>query len=226
MKPTDNGQKFTQASPPTQSEVNNFKEPSSWFELNQNILKAIEKNGFQTPFTRDNSATNTKFEGKSDDGRPYKYFGQMKGESKEGRGQLQFMDKNCEFIVSSFENNKPVGESSIYFSNGDYFKGKISGNSMKEGILYLNNGNRYEGTFADNMYEGQGIFFFTDKRKYKGGFQQGEKTGFGVMNWIDGSSYEGEWVNGHQHGKGKFIDKKGGVHIGEFYEGKLLKKHN
>ena len=223
FKDTESDLKLVQASNLTHPEVNDFKEPSSYFQLTAGMLKAIERHGFFSPITKENSFPNTKFEGRSQDGRPFKYFGQMNSSSKEGRGQLQFLDKGGEFLVASFEQDKPVGESAIYFSNGDYFKGKIAGNSMQEGTLLLSNGNRYEGTFLDNMFEGQGTFVFADKRKYKGGFKQGKKSGFGQFTWTNGSAYEGEWLNGHQHGHGKFTDEKAHVHEGEFVEGKLLK---
>ena len=223
IKPTDTNNKPIHSSNATFSDAVDFKEPSGYFELNQNVLKAIENHGFFSPNTKNVGLPCIKSEGKSDDGRPYKYFGQMKDNLKSGKGQLQFMDKGGEFLVSSFENDKPVGESVVYFSNGDFFKGKIADGSMKEGTLFLNNGNRYEGPFVNNMYEGQGILVFADKRKYRGAFRKGQKEGFGVIHWANGSSYEGLWQNGHQHGHGSYVDQKGVLHEGEFFEGKLLK---
>lgn len=208
-----------------ESEIQCFdKEPSSFFTLNKDVLKAIEKHGFYKCYGSDNKSSFNKFEGVASDGRKFKYFGQMAGNQMEGKGQLQFTEPNGEYVVCNFKNGRAEGDGAIYFANGDFFKGKLFDNSMKEGTLYLTNGNKYEGSFVENMYEGQGTFSFVDGRKYKGQFMQGKKHGLGTLNWTNGSSYSGDWIQGHQHGHGKFIDAKGVVHEGQFANGKMLKK--
>ena len=205
-------------------DIQNFdKEPNTYFNLNSEILKSIDKHGFYQCYGGNNKLPYKKYEGSAPDGRQFKYFGQMDGKKMEGKGQLQFIEKNGEFVVCTFRNGRAEGGGAIYFPNGDYFKGKLQDNLMKEGTLLLSNGSKYEGKFIENMYDGQGAFAFLDGRKYKGDFKKGQKNGQGTINWINGSSYTGEWKNGHQHGHGKFIDTKGVSHEGEFADGKMLK---
>ena len=206
------------------SDIQNFdKEPNSYFNLNSEMLKSIDKHGFYQCYGGDSKLAYKKYEGSAPDGRPFKYFGQMDGNKMEGKGQLQFTEPSGEFVVCSFKNGRAEGDGAIYFANGDYFKGKLQDNSMREGTLLLSNGNKYEGKFIHNMYDGQGAFTFPDGRKYKGEYKQGQKHGQGTFNWSNGSSYTGAWKNGHQHGHGKFIDTKGEPHEGEFADGKMLK---
>ena len=36
------------------------------------------------------------------------------------------------------------------------------------GILYLNNGNKYEGHFNNDLKEGKGIYYFNNGDRYEG----------------------------------------------------------
>lgn len=72
------------------------------------------------------------------------------------------------------------------------------------GILILENGDRYEGSF---VYD--------------------EMSGFGKFTWKNsGNVYEGDFVSDTMHGKGKFIWKNGEKYIGDYFEGIVLFCHN
>ena len=77
---------------------------------------------------------------------------------------------------------------------------------MERGIMYYNNGNRYEGDFKNDKFEGKGIFYF-DREPFKG-----------VI-------YEGDWRNGKQEGKGIYYLSNGDRRMGDFYNGKEIGKH-
>lgn len=199
--------------------------PNHIFDIPEAMAKQFQINhaGDKPLPASDSKGHYKKFESREPGQRPYKYFGQVDGTKKHGRGQLQFLDGGQEFIIADFKNDIAEGDGTIYFANGDYYKGKLRNNTMSKGTFFLNNGNRYEGPFVNDMYEGEGTLFFADKRKYTGSFSKGRKEGKGVFNWPDGSFYDGEWRDGKQNGNGKFVDAKGIVHQGVFENGRLLK---
>ena len=208
----------------TKTDIDNFnREPNEFFRLDPQILKIIERGNFHEIKTVDDRKHYKKIEVKSGSERPYKYFGQMDGAKKSGRGQLHFLDKNGEFIICNFVDDRAQGDGAVYFANGDYFKGKLADNQLERGVLYLNNGNKYDGPFNNNMYNGEGTFYFTDGRKYKGEYVDGKKCGKGTFTWTDGSKYVGFWKNGKQNGHGCFTDSEGKTHEGEFLDGKKIK---
>lgn len=202
------------------------KEPSEAFNVDKNMLAAMDKHKFdygldenpQKDFPCDQVQ-----ETEASTGRSYKYIGQVNNGKKEGLGQLQFQNGNKDLVVCNFDNDKANGKGSVFFENGDTFQGSLKDNEMSQGKLYLNNGVTYEGPFQDNLYEGKGSLTFPDKRKYEGDFHEGKRAGFGKYSWPDGAVYEGEWKNGKQHGRGKYTEKNGVVHQGRFHEGKKLK---
>ena len=198
---------------------------------NPGVLKVIEKYGlYNFPSSPVDSLKSIPFYKQEDvtpDGRKYRYFGQMENGVKHGRGHLHFLEKDGEFIIGTFVNGKAEGEGAVYFSNGDYFKGKLSNNQMSSGVILLQNGTKYEGPFVNNLYNGHGILNFNDGRKYKGDFKNGKREGKGFYTWLDGSTYDGDWLNGMQHGRGVYVSKSGAKVEADFYEGKkLIKKVN
>lgn len=55
-------------------------------------------------------------------------------------------------------------------------------------------GDRYEGTFRDDMREGQGRHFYRNGTTYVGEFREGDRCGAGVLYDLDGNVLqEGEW---------------------------------
>ncbi len=211
----------------SQKEADRFNyEPHQFLGLDQNILKLIEKHTLYTLPAQDTKIPYNKYEGTAPDGRKYRYFGQFQDGRKVGRGQLQFLEKdgrNGEFVICNFIDDVAEGNGAIYFPNGDFFKGRLSKNQMKEGTFYTHDDNRYEGPFLNNLFDGQGSIYYKDKRKYKGQFRAGRKNGRGRFDWPDGSFYEGEWKNGIQEGHGKYVDAANVIHEGEFKDGKKIK---
>ena len=60
------------------------------------------------------------------------------------------------------------------FDNGIY-EGEIKDNKREgQGIMYFNNGNRYEGGFINNMPEGKGTYFINGDW-YVGDFKDGKR---------------------------------------------------
>ena len=191
----------------------------------QNILQAIAKHGFfKLTHSIDSRIPYYKAELRDQDGRVYRYFGQMDGSRKEGRGQLHFLDPEGQVVVSNFTKDLAEGEGAVYFANGDYFTGTLAGNHMVQGTMFLENGNKYHGTFVNDHFEGAGTFYFPDGRTYKGQFKNGKKEGRGVFTWTNGDVYDGDWKEGKQHGHGAFT--QGGKRFeGQFLDGKKVRQN-
>ena len=97
-----------------------------------------------------------------------------------------------------------------------YVEGLWKGGNIKEGRIYFPNGDIYEGSLEQSLFEGKGTLYFQDGTIYKGNFIKGQRTGNGVQLYPDGSKYVGEFENGLFHGKGEFTWSCGVVYTEEF----------
>lgn len=78
-------------------------------------------------------------------------------------------------------------------------EGKGIEENSKEGKKYT-----YQGSFQNDLYEGNGKIIFDKNEFYEGDFKNGKMTGIGYYKWKDNTSYEGEFLDGKKHGKGIF----------------------
>jgi hypothetical protein len=62
---------------------------------------------------------------------------------------------------------------------------------------------RFEGTFTNNVKEGQGIMYYSDGSKYVGDYHFGMMDGQGEYVWPNGVKYIGEWRADERHGFGQ-----------------------
>ena len=69
------------------------------------------------------------------------------------------------------------------------------------GVETWESGDKYEGTWKEDRYDGHGILK-TRGGKYEGGFASGLKHGKGTMRFNNGAMYCGHWARGRMHGKG------------------------
>ena len=86
-----------------------------------------------------------------------------------------------------------------------------------KGVLTWLNGKKYEGTFANGVFDGEGIMNYPrddSKLQYKGGFKRGYQHGRGILTWRDGTVYAGVWLKDMMHGGGKLTQASGA-----YYEG-------
>eukprot|EP01050_Picozoa_sp_SAG11_P008723 SAG11_NODE_782_length_7192_cov_4.178063_3_plen_169_part_00 len=80
------------------------------------------------------------------------------------------------------ERSYPHGSGKYCYRNGDVYNGQWrKGKRHGNGTLWLHSGERYEGTFKADRYDGVGCFFFTN-----------------------GSVCKGSWKAGRQHGRGRY----------------------
>ncbi len=105
---------------------------------------------------------------------------------------------------------------------GDKFNGEFPYEEFDgRGMFDLPNGSRYIGGFSKGKYHGQGVLTFRDGGRYLGMFKRGEYDGEGVLTKPNGDKYDGEFVDGSFNGKGTytFSDKRV-FHSGQWVNGK------
>lgn len=85
----------------------------------------------------------------------YNYYGEMRNGMPHGKGVAFFKEKDPDgraFYVGCFsDGRRKDNNGSIYYKNGDMFRGKIFGNSISEGVLLkMSDSSYYIGTFYGN----------------------------------------------------------------------------
>ena len=72
-------------------------------------------------------------------------------------------------------------------------------------MIYLSGkraGDRYEGQYNQNMFDGPGTYYWSSGDWYQGNWKMGKQDGKGVYVWADENFYDGEWKDGNRHGQG------------------------
>lgn len=104
-----------------------------------------------------------------------------------------------------------------------YAGGVLQGMREGNGVLYLRNGGRVEGTWSKNYPTGVCIFHFADGKYHIGEYRYGILHGLGRVNFSNGDYYFGEFLNGKMEGKGKFFSaQENTLFEGEFKENELI----
>ena len=113
------------------------------------------------------------------------------------------------------------------YPNGTY-KGYICNDKReKSGIMFFDNGAKYEGQWKNDKKNGKGVFtsahYFDCKNfvgmKYEGDFKDDKFEGYGITTYTNGDKYEGEWKNNKQYGRGVVTYFNGEKYEGEWKEG-------
>ena len=87
------------------------------------------------------------------------------------------------------------------------------------GILVNPIGDRYEGYFVKDKFEGKGHMAYSKtkeqkKKDYEGTWKAGLRHGTGTMIWKSGAKYKGDWLDGVRTGNGEYWWKDGGFYTG------------
>ena len=59
----------------------------------------------------------------------------------------------------------------------------------------MSNGDRYEGEFQKDFYNGKGVYYWANGNKYEGKFKDNKREGKGKFTSIDGEILECLWKN-------------------------------
>lgn len=108
-------------------------------------------------------------------------------------------DKEIERLLEECQKppkEDPSKPKELQLYNGRYVGETANGKPHGTGILYYNNGDRYEGFFENGDLQ-HGTFIFANGDKYEGAFKNGKADGYGVLTKINGQVTEGFWENGN-----------------------------
>ena len=150
-----------------------------------------------------------------------KYEGVFSNNMKEGKG---FLYGNSQQISGYWKKDKLTGECNIIFDNGDNYEGTMrQGLFNNQGIFTWKNKSCYIGTFKDGKRSGFGTYTDTNGQKYEGQWLDDEYNGYGKIEYPNGDTYDGEWYKGKYHGIGIYCKKNGEAYILENQMQNLLR---
>ena len=102
--------------------------------------------------------------------------------------------------------------------NGFYCGEYLRGNKHGHGVYMLHSGDKYEGEFMDDQYNGAGKYMnATGKVIYEGEYRNGKRNGRGKLFLGNGEYYHGMFLNDLMSGKGTLYYENGmPSFVGEF----------
>jgi hypothetical protein len=157
-----------------------------------------------------------------------RYIGQWKHDTQWGRGKMLYKyGKQYEGdLVNGFADGRGV----LTFPDNDdqnraVYEGEVKCRKMwGKGVLKFKNGEKYEGDFVNDMYEGFGVLTFAEddprgRMKYEGELKANYFWGNGTLAWKDGSQYEGQWEIDERKGFGIYTFPTNNSQERNYYEG-------
>lgn len=131
--------------------------------------------------------------------------------------------RNGEVYEGRFINGLLNGKGVYMNANKDKYVGDFV-NSQRTGFGELTTKKmNYVGQFNNNVFEGKGrLLFLEEGEEYNGEFHNNEMNGYGVFKWRLGDVYQGQVCRGKMHGKGTFYHRDGRVEGGEFNMGRKV----
>jgi hypothetical protein len=127
------------------------------------------------------------------------------------------MSKNQQY-QGSFVYNKFHGEGVLTNEQGTYEGNFESGHKQGPGTMFYKNGNVFRGSWQYNMFT-EGEMTLDDSTRLDGVWRH-HNSGAGTITFPNGDLYQGEWTNFAPHRTGKYILKTGKIYTGELKEGR------
>lgn len=106
---------------------------------------------------------------------------------------------------------------------GHYYGETLKGIMSGKGILYYNNGLRYDGDWKEGLKSGSGILLYPNGDRYEGEFHNDKIHGRGVLKYRNGDVFCGQWINGLKAGEGILRTKRGNIYQGVWSKDSLYK---
>ena len=88
---------------------------------------------------------------------------------------------------------------------------------------YPTNGDKFTGTYTENMKNGEGSYEWASGDSYTGSYVNDVREGYGTYTWANGESYTGEWKDNYMNGEGTFTWPSGRVYTGHFENGVIVR---
>ena len=129
---------------------------------------------------------------------------------------------------NELKNNNILNNQEIKYNNSErikYIGQVLNGVPEGKGVMYWDNGDRYNGEWKNDKKEGKGIYYNNNGDRYEGDFKNGLFEGKGIEYFNDGDRYEGDWKNDKVHGNGIYYYSNGDREMGDYVNGKEIGKH-
>ena len=129
--------------------------------------------------------------------------------------------KKSKFLLNISEKEKELLNISMVPGTNDIFIGFLDNNDIlpfnpKKGVLLSENGDYYEGGFANGKKEGNGMIIYKNGTIYEGNFKQNKYHNQGKLTQIDGEIFIGEWKEGKIWGRGVRYHNNGDKYTGYY----------
>jgi uncharacterized caspase-like protein len=146
------------------------------------------------------------------------YRGGVKGTNLHGQGE--YVAKSFRY-TGEFNDGIKQGRGTYVWENGNKYEGPFADDRPNGlGKYYFANGDRYEGEVKNGVLTGRGIYVTKDGDTLEGTFADARMHGVGTYRFATGDRYEGEVVNGRIQGKGRYYTKGGDRIEAGFVDGK------
>lgn len=147
------------------------------------------------------------------------YEGEWEDDKIHGQGRWTY-SADSSYFQGTFERGARVYGTFASKDGSEEYQGEWQGMAKHgKGKLYVKHLGTYNGTFKNNVADGQGIFKYIDGSVYEGAFENGVRCGQGTLKLGDSFSYHGHWKQDAMHGQGYLIEN-GNKYFGEFCNGK------
>lgn len=144
------------------------------------------------------------------------YEGYWKNGRQSGKGR--FFKSNGEIYQGFWEESLRHGLGKLSLQTGTVYEGEFIHDKFLSGTQTSPNGQKYSGTFKDNLFQGEGTLVLPDGLKYQGNFEKGEIDGDGKLYYIDGKRFEGSFKGLNAEGIMYYTD--GSKYLGSIVSGK------
>ncbi len=112
------------------------------------------------------------------------------------------------------------GVREVTFADGAIYRGGLHGSTLHGKGEYVSKAFKYEGEFNEGLKQGRGVYVWDNGDRYDGKFANDRPDGIGKYHFANGDSYEGEVKAGIIAGRGTYASKNGDVFDGSFAGGK------
>eukprot|EP01036_Dinobryon_divergens_P022288 gene22288-30531_t len=108
-------------------------------------------------------------------------------------------------------------------ADGVGYVGNLDKSGQKHGIgrFIYENGDEYEGEWANDKKHGKGIYRMVNGDVFEGEFKDGQRCGRGTYKYASGALYSGDFRNNKMHGHGTYVYNSGAKYIGAFAVDKM-----